>query len=379
MSTSKTGAQRFTRPSLLPAHPRRTILMLAIALGASAGLTAWIGKRDARSYVGYIQAHVARVEAPISGRIARIVARPGDWVEPGMEIAVLVDERRAALQQSQLVVVAALQAEIAQARAKAEIDIQWRLKMLDTEILDTRLKSAGLIKQQFASQIEDIAWSDFVEEFDSRSQTASTGQLVTFLSQKNLLEGNQRTRAMLEQASARNAREVCGAQIELCDERLSQLEQLKKELPAKIEEAAGVDELQVKLDAARAELERIESQAEEIPATASGYGTVGNLRGRVGDRLNAGDTLVELLDDDRRFISVKVPAEQLHLFSVGSQLDIVFPNGMKGTGTIGAISPEAVTNDLAGGQSLVELRIEPSGKLWPADLVVGTPVTLRMR
>lgn len=376
MAQTDTQAAPSGRESLLPARPGRTLAITAVALAASVGVTSLIGSNDSEPFTGYVRAHVVPITVPTQSRVVQITVEEGEWIEPGREIARVFDENLAAERRLHQSIVAGLEAELDQAQAKAAVELQWRTADVDAQILETRLKSAALVKDQFASQIEALAWRDFVEEFDTFKVTASRDQIVTLLTEKKLLDGEKRTRAMLLQASARNASEVYATQVKLCDDRLSQLKTLKRELPQNVERAAGVDEIQLRLAAARAELQNFEGRAEEISLRAPGYGTLGILRYKKGDLAQAGETLVELLDDDRRFVSVRVPSRALSDFALGGEVKLVFPENEPRTGIIKSISPQAILDDSGTGESLVELSIQPTGKLWPQELIVGTPVTV---
>ncbi len=379
MERHETQFEWTEQESLLPAHPGRTIAIIALALVVSTAITSWIGSSDSQHYTGQVLAHVVPITVPTDCRIIEITAEAGTWVEPGTEIARLSDEKLAAEQQIQQNTIAALEAELEQARAQATVELQWRLAELDAEILETRLKSAGLVKEQFASQVDAMAWRDFVEEFDAFTPSASRDQIVTLLTEKKLLDGERRTRAMLLQASARNAIEVYTTQISLCDDRLTELHKLKRELPENVERAAGVDEIQLRLDIARAELQKFEGRTEELSVRASAYGTVGTFRRGAGETAAAGETLVELLDDDRRYISVRVPSRSLPDFPLGSEVKVVFPGDEERTGVIKSIAPQALAVETPEGESLAELIIEPSGMLWPQKLIVGSSVTVNGR
>jgi HlyD family secretion protein len=371
------------RDSLLPARPVRTVVITALALLASSAITIWVGSSDSQSYTGRVEAQVASIEIPTAGRVASIMVSEGEWVEPGRAIARLVDEnlhaQRTALRDS----VASLSAELQRARAQAAIDLQWRMQEIDTQILETRLTSAGLVKEQFASQIEAIAWRDFIEEFNTFNASATNDQIVTLLTEKKLLSEERRTKAMLQQASARNANEVFATQIRLCDDRLSQLKMLRGDLPEHVQQAAGVEEVQLRLAKTRSELQQLERRPEEFFVRATGYGTVGILRYKAGDVAAAGETLVNLLDDDRRFVSVRVPSRRLAEFASGSEVRLTFSEDDQRTGIVTSVSPEALVVDRDGressGQPMVEVDIAPSGKLWPQELIVGSAVMVSYR
>jgi len=383
MAQDDTQFEWTERESLLPARPVRTVVITAFALLGSSAITIWIGSSDSQSYSGRVEAQITSIEVPTAGRVASIMVSEGEWVEPGRAIARLVDENLHAERTAHRDSVASLAAELERARAQAAINLQWRLQEIDTQILETRLKSAGLVKEQFASQIEAIAWRDFIEEFNTFNASATRDQIVTLLTEKKLLSEERRTRAMLQQASARNANEVFATQIRLCDDRLSQLKMLRGDLPENVQRAAGVEEIQLRLARTQSQLQQLEQRPEEFFVRATGYGTVGILQYEEGDIAAAGRTLVNLLDDDRRFVSVKVPSRRLAAFASGTEVRLTFSEDELRTGIVASVSPEALAVERDGrdnsDESMVEISIEPSGKLWPQELIVGSAAMVSYR
>lgn len=364
--------------SRLPARPITTILILGAAFGASVFVTRWLGRANERNYIGHIAAHTKSITAESDGKIEKILTMEGTWVEPGHELFTIMSKDGEPQREAQRQIVNQLQAELDQSRAQAELEMKWRIKTIDAEIYETRLQAATILKEKYDYEVEDLAWSDFIDEVNSMSRRGQRDQLVSYLSQKTLSNSEQQTKAKLAQASARNASEVSAAQVEMCDTRLQQLEKLRQELPANVAEAAGIAVAEAKLEAAESELNRLEASITTTTQKSPAFGTVGLYVKSMGDQVSRGEPVVRLLDGDRRYVSVAVPSREVWRFNEGAEVKLIFPDGQKRTGTIAPIPPQTVSSDtLNSGESLVMLRIDPAGKLWPT-VVIGTEITVQL-
>ncbi|MEX1097607.1 MAG: hypothetical protein WED34_16290 [Planctomycetales bacterium] len=364
-----------------PASIGRTVLVLGGALAASLALTGWLGSGRAESFTGYLQAETATLSAARSGRMIELLIAEGQPVEPGAAVAMLLDEDATARVAEQTRKVAALVAELARAQAEADVDTAWRLKAIESEILQTRLQSAEYLKQKLQHELEGLAWSEFAA--GGLAQAGGAGKGFEPIVFERWLPEEARLRALLRQDAARNAIEVHQAQAELCDERLLQLEELQAKLPEEIHRASGVEEVASRLAEAREELARLEALEAKFPLASSAYGILGTFRRGVGQAIRAGEPVVEVFDGQRSHLTVQVPSQRAPDYAPGTDVSLLFPGGEGRSGRVASVQPQAVRPQdagllFAGEDALVSVRIEPTGKLWPAS-PVGSAVRVTVR
>jgi len=255
--------------------------------------------------------------------------------------------------------------------------LSWRLKELNSEILQTKLKAAELLRDRFSGELGDVAWQDFLDDYDSASGTPHRDKIFQTVFVGSGLPDETRVRAILRLEEARNAAEAFAAQLELCETRLAELQTLKRTLPAEIRRAAGIQVATARLAEAEAQLELLETERERLTLRSASFGTVGVFRKQAGERVSAGETIVELLDTDQRFVVVVLPSQQVAGLAAGTEVDLGFPGGEKRKGRVRRIPVQTAfaNGNLAGDNSpaMVPLQIDSADKLWP-DVPVGASV-----
>jgi multidrug efflux pump subunit AcrA (membrane-fusion protein) len=354
---------------------------LVLGTGAAYGLA----RANASSSLGYLEAESAVVSAGVTGKIKEVAAGEGVRVEPGRKVLVIVDE----MLESQISAlrrrVDVLHSELNQARAQADVDLRWRMKELESEILEIRLKSAGFLQSQFDQEIEQYAWTDFLKEslIDPVEffTDASPQQLLFPATQPVQVPRESRMKAAIRKEAASNALEVSQAQIEMCAARMKELESLKQDLPKQIARSHGVEVVEARLAEATEELSRLESRPRNVELKSPIHGTVGVYRKAKGDRVAAGESIVTILDEDQRFLTLRIPSRQAPQYPAGGRVLLDFPGGQTRVGQIRTVPPQAVagsneTPTAISHDSLISLRIDPVEKLWPAA-PVGTAVQVR--
>ena len=360
-----------------PAPPGRTVLLSVTALLAGWGTTLWLNSDNSIVYVGRLHAKSTSAVATHDGRIRERLVREAEIVESGATLAVLDDEGLLRQLTDQRRRMNRLKTELEQARADADVDLAWRTKQIETEMHELKLKTADYLKQQLAADVEGLVWGAFGNQ-SSVSITLTSADVV--FSSPERLQDKSRISEVLKEEAIRNASEVFAAQIELCDHRLNQLQELKARLPEKIQRAAGVVSLENQLAEADGELNRLETAPRQRPLTAAAYGTVGVFRKRVGDSVAVGEMIVELLDEARRFLIVDVPSRDLSHFSNNGKVTLLFPGGEKRTGRVREIPPQAAATTFkkptGADDALVPIVIDPAGKLWPR-VPIGSTVDVR--
>ena len=96
---------------------------------------------------------------------------------------------------------------------------------------------------------------------------------------------------------------------------------------------------------------------------------MGHYRKRPGDLVVAGESIGEILDDDRRFLTLKIPVEKLVHFPLETEVTLEFPNGLMRKGIVTRDSLEAASAILRQSSDdsnrNIRLRIDPTDRLWP--------------
>jgi multidrug resistance efflux pump len=265
--------------------------------------------------------------------------------------------------------------ELQQAQALADVDLAWRIKELEAEIADAQLRAADYLKEKFNHELERSMWNDVLAEHETVMFDQGDAIFKSIVL-KSRLPSEQRLNAALRAETASNAVEVSAAQVEICDQRLTLLRQLKVELPQRIRDKAGVGVAEQRLAESQAELARLQARETQLTVESPAVGTVGVFRREPGDQLQPGDPIVELLDDAQRWLVIDVPSTQITRFEPDARLIVTFPGGQAREGHVVHIAPQArpVTE---GADAVVSVRAEQIGRLWPT-VPIGSQVDVRL-
>ncbi|MDA0835832.1 MAG: HlyD family efflux transporter periplasmic adaptor subunit [Planctomycetota bacterium] len=355
----------------------RATIGVGIALLAGVGTIFVVNHYESEKMVGVLQAETGIVSAPHEVQIEKILAKEGDIVKPGEIICLVSDARLDKSLQDKVREINRLQGELDQARARTDVELAWRTKALDDELFETRLKLSQYLQQQYDHNMNDMAWEDYLSQQSSVSkigaEIAEGPQVLVDPETAEL----QRLQFLLRKESYRNATEVCAAQVEICEDRMKELETLKSELPEKIRSAMGVNRLTTQIEKHQADIAHLEQQRTIRKMTASHHGTVGLFRHLEGELLSAGEPVVELLDQDRRYLEVQVPSRRIAEFEAGTRVSLTFSGGVKRVGEIRSIPPQAKqvaeAHAVAHAADIpVTLIIDPVGIEWPASPIGST-------
>jgi hypothetical protein len=170
---------------------------------------------------------------------------------------------------------------------------------------------------------------------------------------------------VLQLEAATNATEVCAAQVELCDEQIGWLEELKEALPERVRRSLGVDTIELRLETARDERTNLEDVESLSTITSSAIGRAGVFFKRAGDYVAVGEPIVEVLDDSQRFVVLDVPSERIADFTIGRELALTFPGGVSRSGRVVRVAPQAV-HDQQNAGAVVRVHVEQAGVVWPS-------------
>jgi len=359
----------------LPAPPRVIIVVCLCSVLSSLGMTNWLDSQSLKVWRGRLETVPQLVTAPLDTRIVSLEMNPGEDVKSG-DVLVRVDASDLDEQiNAQTELIEQLNLELEQLDAKAEVELSWRIKAIDDDIHANQLKSADLLKEKYLAEFGDVAWSNFLTD-DSKIQVVSAQGLKPLIHSLPIPD-ETRIRAILQQEAAHNASEVYSAQVEMVESRLKELKTLKDGLPDQIRDAHGIPLLKHKLEVAAQKLEQLEERRAQTEIASPVFGTVGLFQKRVGDRVAAGEPLVEILDRAQEFISVSIPSSDLHLFEAGQDVIVEFSGFQNRTGRIAVIPPQSSTTNERG-ESCFEVKITPIDKPWP-EVPFGSNVTIAIR
>ncbi len=278
---------------------RRWLALVAVLLLVAAAIAgaAWQYRREHAFPAGLIQANgriesdTITVASKYAGRVAKLAAREGDSVAPGQLLVQLDDATvRAQLQQAQ----AALAQAVAQAAAARESLAVLRREVPNSignaqagvRVAEAALTKAGAAEQQSkrdAERAERLAKVHFVNP-----QAAEQAELAWRVARDQLAAA----RAGREQAvhALRDA-ELGPQRVKASEAQLAALEAARGQAQARIGEVRSVlDDLAVK------------SPAQAIVTTRFV---------NLGEVVNAGSPLFELVDLDRLYLKVYVPEVQI--------------------------------------------------------------------
>lgn len=346
--------------SPLPASRRRTLFLVIFTLIVSTTLTGWVHQEEEQLVPGYVTAPTVIVRAPQDGLLREWLVPDGAIVGPRQELLRFTDaglNRQLAEVRDEI---QRLETELRRREAKADVELAWRLRTIEAEILANRLKAAELIQREYDQRIELHAWQQRLRGKEEPLQAASPDTVFRTAARQDEFFRRQWSKVIQQHESARNAVEVSQVQIQLCENRLKELQQLKKELPEKVRRAAGVDETAGRLAAARKHLKQLQDRQEIVTLFPPAYGKV-RIEVRNTHRLVKAHTpLARIVDEERRYLSVAVPPEYLGRFKVGQTVTIRFDGHRPRRGLIRDIRiPDVPQTDT------VTMIIQPSGRIWP--------------
>ena len=90
------------------------------------------------------------------------------------------------------------------------------------------------------------------------------------------------------------------------------------------------------------------------------------------DSMPAGEVMLKILHTDRRFVVVYVPTRRVTELQQGNEVGLTFPGGELYEGRVTDL-PMLADVVTPGGESLVAVRLEPAGRLWP-QVPIGSQI-----
>ncbi len=364
-----------------PASVRRIALFGAVALLSSAAIVFWIGNVHQESHTGYLHSVNESITAGRQARITQLLVKPGQVVAPGAPLLVLRDVSLEASRLHQQNAIAALEAELRQAQARASVEIADRKAKLEASLFETQLKLASFEEKRFDQRLALFASENrvMVAEAEDRLdqvQVASNGEMPLPFETLTLADVRQprgKKRDFLfelqERETTRNKVETSEAQVILCEGHLAMLQKQLEGAAAQINEAFGVNVIQTRIAAAQAALVQIDAETPTLTLTATKHGTVGVFAKSAGEMVSSQDVIVELFDAEQPYVFAEIPTSQLTQFPAGKEVELLFPGEVLRRGTISQLPPPAARlpgpgERLADNCGPLRLQILPSGQPW---------------
>jgi multidrug resistance efflux pump len=361
---------------LTPGSPRRTWLIALLALAAGSAAAWSLANREPTRFAGRIAAQTTYLNAAHAGIVAELLVSEGDRVSLQDPLAKLADPDLEARIAAAGADVSVRTSEQQQAEAAAQIELTWRMKELDHDIVATELRSADYLKEKYDWELERSMWADVMASKDivmfDDGQPAFQSMIL-----QSRAPGKPHLNAILKHETADNAVAVSTVQVEILTERLGQLQRLKEALPESVREKSGVAVAGQRLAQARAELERLEARRAELIVKSTAVGTVGVFRARPGDHLQPGQPIVEILDAARRWVVASVPSSAVSAFTPQRTVTLTFPGGLIRAGHVVSIAPQADRPGTDEHDPQVAVRIEESGAAWP-NVPLGSRIDVQL-
>lgn len=347
MSTETAEKSPIEDSSGKPFAPRFFFVWVLLALSFGTGAAAFRSFNRYEKSVGYLQAKTRGLYPGRDARIAEILVKPGDIVEPGSPLITLQDlqlERRIRDSQQRISVQKAL---IEERIARAEVELHNRKQAIQAEIFSVSLQKTSI----------------------ERSPPPGSDQSgVTGASVRPIAEGDV-SPAIVSAADP----STFVPQIRLCDDRLAHLEKELTELPDTIKVACGVKTAESRLKHLEHDLAELEQEQRTLTLQADSHGTVGLLQAQVGDLVEARHRIVSLMDEDQPYLLVKIPSGRLADYAPGTPLQLLFPGNLERQGRVETIPPQAEAPRLPNGTdersasapAQVAIVVTPCGAEWP--------------
>ncbi|HET6424398.1 MAG TPA: hypothetical protein VFG20_11985 [Planctomycetaceae bacterium] len=349
----------------------RVILFGGVALCAGIALSDRAQQPKPDSQKGTLLAKTTAISAGRTAKIAEILAPAGAEVIPGTPLLRLIDDQLAARITAKKRDVEAREVELQKMQAQAEVDLQWRQRELKSEAFQTQLKLAALTKEKINHQVEQLAWKEQLTTVSLDAGNESlTDTLIRPLSLVNEPPNPARLQLLLKEDAAASAVEALDVQIALCEARMSELKQLEESLTAKIRTSVGVDLAETRLKQSQEELTALEVQTSGLTIASDTYGRVGLWNKQIGDTIHAGETIVELHDQEQRFLALNIPSTLAGEYHPGVKLSLLFPGQERLAGVVDDVGPQTLRNS---DEPVVPVRITSVGRVWP-QLAIGTRV-----
>jgi len=384
----------------LPASAKRTATLLICALLIGLLMVYLMKRHQNPALTGILSADITTIRVPAASRLTSVQVKAGEEVFSGQPLLTLEKLEHLAFIETQECAVLNLERELKRVEAQAAIDLEWRTRDLDREISNTRQRIA--MKELDGTTASRISAENSTRTDNGPSvigvslQTAApqnlasrtrSGGIIFFSGASGqsspvpepasvaVVQTPIRTAQVLRSRVVSDSATVTpSGEPDLQSLRTEQqrLEAVRASLPAIVNEAAGATNLKAQFMDATHQLELMKSVSREVQVTSPVYGTVGQVRYREGDDMQAGEIMLRILHTDRRYITAYLPTRRVHELRPGQEVELRFPGNEEFRGQVVDVPMMA---DLTGnsGDTLAPVRIEQLGRLWP-NVPVGCQI-----
>lgn len=399
----------------LPASVVRTVSLLACAMLVGCLVVYWLSMRSNAPLRGVLSADITSIRVPAESRLMAAHVEPGQEVFSGETLLTLEKTEHLAMISLQERRVLELGQQLEQAEAQAALDLAWRTRELDRELADVRTR-AHLIQEVKRTSPEPFRSASLtpIGANAANPKSGRNGLRVHAVSRTAVLQATPRPRKLpqtttpngmvfigasgestiglpttpvverpqplpepaiptpVKLASEPNAEEMLNVEAQSVELRLARLEELRNTLPDQVRRAAGVEGIRVQYDEAAQRLKEMQTLSRDIAVLCPAYGKVGQVRYKAGDTMSQGEIMLKILHSDRRYVVLNVPTRRVNEIEPGMFVDLIFPGDDYYRGRVSNL-PMLAETTLPSGQSLVTVRVEPTGRLWP-EIPVGSQI-----
>lgn len=292
----------------LPAPWGRTIFLIVTSFVVSSGICWCLGRDKLPNETGKITGRAIPLVSDWTGKIESYLVKPGDFVQEGDPIAILIDERLPVQLARTQREVEELQTALRQAEQSVDSELNRQLPPIDAEIANLKMEDRN----------------EPLQLDDARIQ------------------------------------------------RLRALETQRIDLAHRLRQTWGIDHLREELVEAETKLRHLQIQPLRLTLPASVTGKVNQLLRQPGQRVVQGTPLLELADQEHPYLVVEMPEPLAKRFALGDQIPLKFPGLEKGLGRVANMerleSPELgspPSDDESDRKARIRVMIEPEDGEWP--------------
>ena len=385
--------------STLPASVFRTVSLLVCALLIGFFTVYLMGRRHNQPLTGILSADITTIRVPAASRLTSIQIKAGEEVFSGQPLLTLEKLEHLSFIESQERLVRELEHEMKRVEAQAAIELEYRTRDLDRELSNVRQRIATIeLDGTTASRVSDGNLNGSGSTLPVRSVSSSNSSKNTTPARKRaggiiffagasgesspipapgvIAEVPQPVRTAESPRSTVVSDSVVTSSTSTTLDSLrseqARLEAVRAALPDMVNEAVGATTMQAHYADATKQLEAMKNVSREVNVSSPVYGTVGQVRYREGDDMQAGEVMLRILHTDRRYITTYLPTRRVYEMQVGQQVELRFPGDEE---FIGQVVDVPMLADLTGnsGDTLTAVRIEQIGRLWP-NVPVGSQI-----
>lgn len=381
--------------SSLPASALRTVSLVICAMLIGFLAVYLMAQRHNQPLAGILSADITTLRVPAASRLTSIQIKAGEEVFSGQPLLTLEKREHLALIQAQENLVRELELELKRVEAQAAIELEWRTRDLDRELSSMRQRIAMVeLDGTTASRIPEgkpnrLPGSVPVRSVSSNQVTqvetgpkSRAGGIIFFSGSSGKssplpesgVQELARTADMPRDTLVSDSMvaPTADATTATLKSEQSRLESVRASLPTTINAAVGATTMQARYADAARQLDVMKSVSREVNVSSPVYGTVGQVRYRQGDDMQAGEVMLRILHTDRRYVTAYLPTRRVHEMQIGKEVELLFPGNEQFSGQVVDVPMLA---NLTGnsGDTLTAVRIEQLGRLWP-NVPVGSQI-----